>query len=225
MRRRRSDAAGWAIAALAAAALSVAPAAGKDKVAPDAFAPSAPPPPTAAPTSGSIFSGSYTPLTSGGRASQVGDILTIQLVERTAASKSSGSATQREGDISLTPPATGPLSFFNPSDIGMGGGQQFNGQGNAAQANSLSGEITVTVAAVYPNGTMLVRGEKQLTLNRGDEWVQISGLVRAIDIGPDNRIASTRIADATIRFTGKGDVARASRPGWLQRFFSMISPF
>ncbi|MBA4748702.1 MAG: flagellar basal body L-ring protein FlgH, partial [Sphingopyxis sp.] len=152
-------------------------------------------------------------------------ILTIQLVERTAASKSSSSATQRDGDISVTPPATGPLSFFRPTDIGMGAGQQFQGQGNAAQTNSLSGEITVTVAAVYPNGTMLVRGEKRLTLNRGDEWVQISGLVRAIDIGPDNRVASTRIADATIRFTGKGDIARASRQGWLQRFFAMISPF
>jgi flagellar L-ring protein FlgH len=215
------------LVALALVALMLVPAAAdaKEKPAPEAFAPSAPLPAPAPTASGAIFTGSYTPLTSGGRAGQVGDILTIQLVERTAASKSSGSATQRDGDISLMPPSTGPLSLFTPSDIGMGGGQQFKGQGNAAQSNSLSGEITVTVAAVYPNGTMLVRGEKRLTLNRGDEWIQISGLVRAIDIGPDNRIASTRIADATIRFTGKGDVARASRQGWLQRFFSMISPF
>lgn len=202
-----------------------AAAAASDKPARAVFAPTAPPVAVTPPASGAIFSGSFTPLTSGGRAGQVGDIVTIQLVERTAASKSSGSATQRDGDVSLTPPSTGPLSLFTPSDIGMGGGQAFKGQGNATQSNSLSGEITVTVAAVYPNGTMLVRGEKRLTLNRGDEWVQISGLVRAIDIGPDNRIASTRIADATIRFTGKGDVARASRQGWLQRFFAIISPF
>lgn len=215
------------LVALALVAMAFAPAAtdAKQKPAPDAFAPSAPPVAPAPAASGAIFGGSFTPLTSGGRAGQVGDILTILLVERTAASKSSSAAAQREGDISLTPPATGPLSFFSPTDIGMGGGQQFQGQGNAAQTNSLSGEITVTVAAVYPNGTMLVRGEKRLTLNRGDEWVQVSGLVRAIDIGPDNRVASTRIADATIRFTGKGDIARASRQGWLQRFFSMISPF
>ncbi len=83
----------------------------------------------------------------------------------------------------------------------------------------------MTVAAIYPNGTMLVRGEKQLTLNRGDEHIQISGLVRVVDIGADNRIASTRVANAHIFFTGKGDVARASRQGWLQRFFSKISPF
>src|SRR3546814_14262604 len=106
----------------------------------------------------------------------------------------------------------------------MGGGSDFKGKGEASQSNRLAGEISVTIAEVYPNGTMLVRGEKLLTLNRGDERVQISGLIRAIDIAPDNRIASTRVADARIRYVGKGDIARASRQGWLSRFFSIISP-
>ena len=180
------------------------------------------PPPT---PNGAIFQGGYTPLTSGGRAGRVGDIVTIQLVERTAATKSNSATTQRGGSIGLTPPSTGPLSLFSPSDIGAGGDQQFKGKGDAAQSNALSGEISVTVAEVYPNGMMLVRGEKLLTLNRGDERVQISGLVRPIDIGPDNRVLSTRVANATIRYVGKGEIARASKQGWLQRFFSIISPF
>ena len=200
-------------------------AAAKEKLPPDAFAAVAPVPPAPLPGNGSIFQGSYTPLTSGGRAGQVGDILTIQLVERTAATKSNAAGTQRDGNIGLTPPTTGPLSLFNPSDIAMGGGQQFKGKGDASQSNALSGEVSVTIAAVYPNGTMLVRGEKLLTLNRGDERVQISGIVRAMDIGPDNRILSTRVADANIRYVGKGEIARASQQGWLQRFFSIISPF
>lgn len=177
------------------------------------------------PANGSIFQGGYTPLTSGGRAGQVGDVLTIQLVERTMASKSNSASTQRGGSIGLTPPSTGPLNLFKPSDIGMSGDQQFQGKGAAAQSNQLNGEISVTVAQVYPNGTMLVRGEKMLTLNRGDEHVQFSGIVRAMDISPDNRILSTRVADANIRYVGKGEIARASRQGWLGRFFSMISPF
>ena len=107
----------------------------------------------------------------------------------------------------------------------MSGEQQFQGKGSAAQSNQLNGEISVTVAEVYPNGTMLVRGEKLLTLNRGDERVQISGIIRPMDIGPDNRIASTRVADANIRYVGKGEIARASHQGWLGRFFSRISPF
>ena len=75
------------------------------------------------------------------------------------------------------------------------------------------------------NGTMLVKGDKLITLNRGDEMVQFSGLVRTADISADNRIISTRVADAHIRYTGKGEIARASKQGWLQKFFSIISPF
>lgn len=156
----------------------------------------------------------------------MGDIITIVLVERTQATKSNSADTSRDGNLGLTPPSTGLLSkLFSASDVAMGGQNGFNGKGGATQSNALSGEITVTIAATYPNGTMLVRGEKALTLNRGDEFIQISGLVRQADIGPDNRIASTRVADAKIIYTGKGEIARASKQGWLQSFFSKISPF
>jgi flagellar L-ring protein FlgH len=202
------------------------PAHAKDRLPPETFAPTAPQAPIAQPTNGAIFQvESYTPLTSGARASRLGDILTIVLVERMSASKSNSATTGRNGSVGLTPPATGPLSLFNPSDINMGGDQSFKGKGEAAQSNALSGEVSVTVAAVYPNGTMLVKGEKLVTLNRGDENVQFSGLVRMADIGVDNRVPSTRVADARIRYTGKGEIARASKQGWLQRFFSRISPF
>jgi len=177
---------------------------------------------------GSIFqvASGYAPLTSGARAAMVGDILTITLVEKTQASKSATADTSRNGSISLTPPTTGPLSkIIDPTDIGSSGTNSFAGKGASAQSNALSGEVTVTVAQVYPNGTMLVRGQKALTLNRGDEFIQISGIVRQADILPDNRVLSTRVADAKITYTGKGEIARASRQGWLQRFFTMISPF
>lgn len=183
--------------------------------------------PPAAPNNGAIYQASYgyAPLTSGSRASQVGDILTIVLVERTQASKSNTATTDRTGEIGLTPPTTGPLDLFSPTDINAGGNQSFNGKGGATQSNALSGEISVTIAEVFPNGTMRVRGEKLVTLNRGDEYVRISGIVREVDISADNRIASTRVADARITYSGRGEIARASRQGWLQQFFSVVSPF
>ena len=186
----------------------------------------APPPPPAA-ANGAIFQvdRGYAPLTSGQRAGAVGDVLTIVLVERTQGSSSSASSTDRGGTIGLTPPATGPLSFFRPSDVSMGGNSEFEGSGETEQSNRLFGEISVTVAEVYPNGTMLVRGEKFLRINRGREVIRISGLVRSADVGPDNRVASTRVADADIDYLGRGEIARASRQGWLQRFFSIVSPF
>ena len=83
----------------------------------------------------------------------------------------------------------------------------------------------MTIAQVFPNGTMLIRGEKLLTLNRGDETIGITGIIRAADIGPDNRVASTRVADARIIYSGKGEIARGSKMGWLNRFFAILSPF
>ena len=141
----------------------------------------------------------------------------------------SATAYTRKGTLSprlpSTPPTTGPLNLFNSTDATFSGSRGFNGGGTTDQANSLSGEVSVTVAAVYPNGTMLVQGQKRVTLNRGDEFIRIRGLVRTADIGIDNRVLSTRVADAQISYTGKGDLARSSRQGWLSRFFSVVSPF
>jgi len=191
------------------------------------FAPSFAPVPAPGPANGSIFQANrgYAPLTSGTRAGAIGDVLTIVLVERTQAAKSSTSTTGRDGNIGLAPPVSGPLALFTPDEFNMGGNSSFTGKGEAAQSNALSGEVSVTVAEIYPNGTMLVRGEKLINLNRGDEFVRISGLVRQSDVNADNRVPSTRVADARITYTGKGDVARASRQGWLQHFFSILSPF
>jgi flagellar L-ring protein precursor FlgH len=176
---------------------------------------------------GSIFQAQdgYAALYEGWRARKVGDPLTIVLVERTAASKSSGSKLDSNGSGSITPPTTGFLNLFNKSDATLSGRRSFNGTGAADQTNSLSGEVSVTVAQVYPNGTMLVQGQKRVTLNRGDEFLKIKGLVRTADVDANNRVLSTRVADAQISYTGKGDVARAGRQGWLSRFFSVVSPF
>jgi flagellar L-ring protein precursor FlgH len=223
---------GLAFGALAVLAFGVAPANaqifGKKKPREDFSATVPAPAPVAAPAAnGGIFQASegYAALYEGQRARRVGDPLTIVLVERTSASKSAGTKLDSGGGFSLTPPSTGHLSLFKPTDASASGTRNFNGTGTADQSNALSGEISVTVAEVYPNGTMLVQGQKRVTLNRGDEFIQIKGIVRVADITPDNRIASTRVADARIAYTGKGDVARASRQGWLSRFFQVLSPF
>ncbi|WP_083500219.1 flagellar basal body L-ring protein FlgH [Sphingomonas endophytica] len=236
--RRLRTGIGALLGALAAAALVPAPAHAsifgkvlKRKPAEDftavRVAPSAPTP-VAPVANGSIFQAAdgYAALYEGWRARRVGDPLTIVLTERTAASKSSTSKIDSKGQFGLVPPSTGPLGgLLRSTDVGASGNRGFNGTGSADQANSLSGEVSVTVAEVYPNGTMLVRGQKRVTLNRGDEFVQIKGIVRSADIDRDNRVESTRVADAQIAYTGKGDVARASRQGWLSRFFQVVSPF
>ncbi len=189
--------------------------------------PPLPAPAFSTPANGSIFqvADGYAPLHIGNRASRVGDPLTILLVESTKTSKSTSSQTDREGGISLTPPVTGPFSFLSTEELSASGQSNFKGQGNAAQASSLSGTLSVTIAHVFPNGTAQVQGQKLLELSQGKEWVQFSGLVRLTDVDPDNRIYSSRVADARIVYSGSGSIQRASREGWLSRFFNMVTPF
>lgn len=215
--------------AILALSMSASACMGSNASAPNpAFAPTiAAPAPQPVVANGSIFqvSNGYASLTSGARASMVGDLLTIALVEQTKAVKSNGASTDRSGSFGLTPPTTGPFSFFDPSDVSAGGNSTFSGSGTAQQSNALQGQISVTIAEVYPNGTMLVRGEKLISLNRGDEHIRFSGIVRSTDISPENIVLSSRVANAQINYGGSGEIARASKQGWLQKFFSIVSPF
>ncbi len=219
------------IALLLAAAPLLAACLGDQQARPDpAYAATLPAPQYIVPVAaagGSIFQATagYAPLTSGARAARVGDLLAIALVERTLAVKSNSANVDRSGNFGITPPTTGPLALFDPTDISVGGGTTFKGGGSAQQSNALTGQISVTVAQVYPNGTMLVRGEKLIRLNRGDEYVRFSGLVRTADIGPENVVPSSRVADAHIDYGGAGEIAQASKQGWLQKFFNIVSPF
>ncbi|MDE0856650.1 MAG: flagellar basal body L-ring protein FlgH, partial [Nevskia sp.] len=96
----------------------------------------------------------------------------------------------------------------------------FKGAGDSAQSNSLQGSITVQVAQRLPNGNLLVRGEKQIQINQGYEYVKLEGVIRPADIGTDNSVTSDRVANARISYTGKGQVADANAQGWISRFFN-----
>jgi flagellar L-ring protein FlgH len=98
--------------------------------------------------------------------------------------------------------------------------RNFNAEAESSQSNSLSGSITVSVVEVLPNGLLRVRGEKWLQLNRGSEYIRLTGMVRQQDIGPDNSVASTKLADARIGYSGTGDLAEANKMGWVSRFFN-----
>ncbi|KUR72731.1 flagellar biosynthesis protein FlgH [Novosphingobium fuchskuhlense] len=193
----------------------------------EGFAPVLPQAPAQRPADGAIFNvaAGYTGLAEGRRAHAVGDPLTIILTEQLNASKSAAGKTQKTGAFNVVPPTAGPLSFLDPNALKASGGSSFNGQGNASQTSTLGGEVSVTIAEVRPNGTALVVGEKRLLLSQGQEWVQLSGIVRLGDIDADNRVRSTQVADARVTYTGNGAVGRASREGWLSKFFGAISPF
>ncbi len=194
---------------------------------PAGFTPALPPAPAVRAPTGSIFDAQagYAALVEGTRARKIGDPLTILLVESTSTAKSAGSKTGRSGGFSLIPPVAGPLSFLNPDALKASGSSSFKGDGTAAQTSSLGGTVAVTIAEVRPNGTALVKGEKRMLLSQGQEWIQFAGIVRLADVSGDNTIVSSRVADARIEYAGNGSIQRASREGWLSKFFNMITPF
>ncbi|GGI82554.1 flagellar L-ring protein [Polymorphobacter multimanifer] len=174
---------------------------------------------------GSLYHPSrYVGLASDRRAGRVGDLVTIRLIERTQARKSSSADSARSSDNALNLPAIPPLTLIPEAATRGGSTQNFTGSGSAAQDNQLIGELTVTVAEVLPGGVLRVAGEKRLTLNRGEEQIQLTGLIRIADLGFDNSIPSTRVADARIRYAGTGQIADQGKQGWLARFFAKVSP-
>ena len=182
-------------------------------------------PPAPPPATGSLYTPQrYAALASDNRAARVGDILTVRLVEHMQAKKSASADSKRDGSAALTLPTAPPFSYIPKGLLKGGSTQAFTGAAGAAQANLLSGEISVTVRGVEANGVLRVGGEKRLTLNRGEEQVQLTGLVRPEDIASDNSVISTRVADARIRYSGSGQIADATRQGWLARFFQKVSP-
>lgn len=158
------------------------------------------------------------------RARAVGDILTIMLVERTDASKESSTSTAKGANVETGIPifAGRPVTSNGTAILNneLASDSSFNGQADSSQSNRLDGSITVTVAERLPNGNLLVRGEKLLTLNQGEEFIRLQGIVRPVDIGPANTVPSTKLADAKISYSGKGNLANSNRPGWLARFFN-----
>ena len=166
------------------------------------------------------------------RPHSLGDILTVVLQENTNATKSTATSTTKEDSIDLTTPdiitrrlggVSGDLADLLTGVLNGGqeltNDREFSGEGSSNQSNSLTGNITVTVVDVFPNGNLVIKGEKWLTLNQGQEYIRIAGVIRPGDIQPDNTILSTRIADAQIAYSGEGFIHDANQQGWLSRFF------
>jgi len=188
-----------------------------------AFAPTMPiADPPRLPT-GSIYAGGLDDWFGRKRQYRVGDVLTVILSERTAASRTSATDTSRASEISAKAPTTsGWLSKLN---LGAEGTLKSEGKGKADQTAELTGAISVTISEVLPNGNLVIRGEKQLALSEGSEFVQVAGIVRPEDVAPDGSVQSRRLANAQIAYRGTGELANAARGGWGTQLLQKIWPF
>lgn len=182
---------------------------------------------------GSIFPGSqitqanYRPLFEDYRARYVGDTMTIVLNERTAATTNANSNASRSSEVTANIAALNKLPGSNALknlDVAGTGNNSFEGGGASSANNAFTGNITVTVIEVLPNGNLLVSGEKVISINHGDEYIRFSGIVNPVQVSAANTVLSTQVADARVEYKSRGYISESQVMGWLARFFLTILP-
>ena len=163
-----------------------------------------------------------------GRNYQVGDIITVLLNEQTQAARTQNSEVNRDSKNTLPSGANTTVGNISPFLRGIdmnNSAIDSKSKGSADQQASLVGSIAVTVVEILANGNLLVKGEKKLGLSEGTEVIQVSGIIRPEDVGPNSTVQSRRLANAQIAYRGSGDLANAARPGWGTRLMHSLWPF
>ena len=163
-----------------------------------------------------------------GRNYQVGDIITVLLNESTQAARTQNTDVSRESKNSLPSGLNTQLATMSPFLKGIdvtANNNSSKGAGKADQQASLPGSVAVTVVEILANGNLMVRGEKKLGLSEGTEVIQVSGVIRPEDVGPNSTVQSRRLANAQIAYRGSGDLANATKAGWGTSLMHKYWPF
>lgn len=153
------------------------------------------------------------------RAHGVGDILTVIISETSTASRT-GAANNTKTTSMATSNGTGLFATIATSS--GGDSNSFKAQGTITNSNSASGRVTVTVTEVKPNGDLLISGAQTIKQNNEEQTITVSGEVRQDDISPENTIASSSVANARIRFEGRGPIAAKQRQGILSQILNFL---
>ena len=176
------------------------------------------------PSDGAIYNtSSYRPMFEDRRARHIGDLLTINIVERTSAVKAGASSGNKSGSVSFGAP--GLLQSRLGAAVSASNDSKFADGDNQSASNTFTGNIAVTVSEVLPNGNLIVVGEKQVSMNKGTEFIRFSGMVSPDTIQPGNVVSSTVVADARVEYRTASHIDRAEMNSMLSRFFQSLLPF
>lgn len=155
------------------------------------------------------------------RSFEVGDLITVVIVEQAKATQEAKSSSDDKGSLSAGP-GTGFLAKLLPESIGASWGNSSEGQGTTSRGGTLQGKITVQVTAVNPNGILVIEGRQVIKVNSEDQILKITGMIRSQDVTLDNITLSSNIANAVIEYQGNGNINNAQKPGILTRVFHWI---
>ncbi|MBI5643130.1 MAG: flagellar basal body L-ring protein FlgH [Deltaproteobacteria bacterium] len=171
------------------------------------------------------------------RARNVGDIITIEISEKTSAVKEATTSTSRTSanDIAISkllglPTSLGMKNFLNQGnafspEIQASYDSSFDGSGKTKRTGELSATITARVVKVLSNGNLVLEGKKDTVVNNEMQYIILSGIARPEDITESNIVSSSQLSDARIEYSGKGVLADEQGQGWLGRVLDNVWPF
>ena len=153
------------------------------------------------------------------KARNVGDILTIVINETTTQTATKARTNSKSGSLTVGS-GTGIFDFIKA--FSASGSDSFKADGSATDTNRFIGQITVTVVEVLPNDNMIVEGTQSIWQNRDEHKITLRGVVRRDDVTMNNTVPSTKVADATLKFDGKGPLNAKQRQGILTQIFNFL---
>jgi flagellar L-ring protein precursor FlgH len=182
-----------------------------------------PPPPK---TNGTIFQAGYEARLFQDRvAFRIGDVLTIRLEEQTTAQYKSNTKTSKIAQLTYPAPQFFGITPLDYLTVNTNTNQEFHGKGDSDQSGKLMGMVSVTVVKLLSNGNLVIQGESWITLNQGQEFIQLTGEVRPEDILPNNVVSSQRVANARITYGARGQAGYASSGGLVTKLFNRFFPY
>jgi flagellar L-ring protein precursor FlgH len=186
------------------------------------------------PAGGSLYAEGTPGLFEDHNASRIGDILVIKIDEKDVASHQADTQLNRSDATSYgVPAAVGLVAALTAKYPGVDpakllsttSDQKFSGNGQVKREGTVTAVLPVRVVQILPSGDLFVEGTKVVMVGEEEHHIYVSGIVRRLDIADDDSVPSSRIADAEIEYTGRGDISDTQRRGWLSRTLSKLWPF
>ena len=171
------------------------------------------------------------------RSKNVGDIVTVRIVEDPEATLDADTKTSRSSGINAKLKLLGymkalaeknPRLAQNPGEddlINASMGLNFDGKGSSNRNGHVKAYVSAVVVNVLPNGNLFINGKREIKVNNEIQYITISGIVRPEDISSSNEISSTYVANARIAYSGLGPISDKQTPGWLGRVIDHVWPF
>lgn len=156
------------------------------------------------------------------KATQVGDAITINVIEFSQASNDAQTTTGRSSDIGLTASGNFDDKQIPGGDVSLGTTNDFKGSGATKTSGMLKTKISATIDSVLANGNLMIKGSRKIVINGEEQTIFIKGIVRTSDINPDNSVLSYNISEAEISIEGSGKIAESQSPGWLTKLFHWL---